>query len=211
MIDVSNLSDSNTTNDMLDVSDVSDDDTINDVVNVSDVSDDDTINDVVNVSDASDDNTITGAKITAEQNTPQNEDEEHPKSIEELTQTINALKTELEAYKSNVAKQEAIAKQLNDFYDLFPDIPLKSIPDNVWEDVKNGNSLAAAYSIYEKRVTEAARRIQLINAKNAEKSAGVAGKNLTPEFFSADDVRKMSPSEVRANYAKIRRSMEKWN
>ena len=27
----------------------------------------------------------------------------------------------------------------------------------------------------------------------------------------ADDVRKMSPSEVRANYAKIRRSMEKWN
>ena len=132
-------------------------------------------------------------------------------TTEELNQTIATLKAELEAYKAAAAQQEAIAKQLNEFAELFPEISVRSIPDEVWEDVKKGNSLAAAYSIYERRITEAARRIELINQKNAQNAAGVAGKNMPQEFFSADDVRKMSPSEVRANYAKIRRSMEKWN
>ena len=139
------------------------------------------------------------------------EENEATPSVEELNQTIESLKSELEAYKTAAAQQEAIAKQLNEFSELFPDVAVRSIPDEVWEDVKSGNSLAASYSIYERRITEAARRIELINQKNAQRSAGAAGKNLTQEFFSADDVRKMSPSEVRANYAKIRRSMEKWN
>lgn len=138
-------------------------------------------------------------------------DESIPTTIEELNQTIASLKEELEVYKATIAHKEAIEKQLNEFSDLFPEISVKSIPDEVWEDVKRGNSLAASYSIYEKRITEAARRIELINKKNAQASAGVAGKNTAQEFFSVDDVRKMSPSEVRANYAKIRRSMEKWN
>lgn len=139
------------------------------------------------------------------------EENEKLPSIDELNQTIASLKSELEAYKNAAAEQEAIAKQINEFSELFPDVSVRSIPDEVWDSVKQGNSLAAAYSVYERRITEAARRIELINQKNAEKAAGVAGKNLTQEFFSADDVRKMSPSEVRANYAKIRRSMEKWN
>ena len=148
---------------------------------------------------------------TVTENDAPEENNDLPPSIEELNQTIASLKNELEAYKSAAAQQEAIAKQITDFSELFPDITVRSIPDEVWDDVKNGNSLAAAYSVYERRITEAARRIERINAKNAERSAGVAGKNMTQEFFSADDVRKMSPSEVRANYAKIRRSMEKWN
>ena len=139
------------------------------------------------------------------------EQSETAPSVEELNQTIESLRSELEAYKTAAAQQEAIAKQLDEFSELFPDIAVRSIPDEVWDNVKSGNSLAAAYSVYERRITEATRRIELINEKNAQRSAGVAGKNLTQEFFSADDVRKMSPNEVRANYAKIRRSMEKWN
>lgn len=138
------------------------------------------------------------------------EDASRP-STEELNQTIAQLKKELEAYKAAEAQREHISKQLNEFAELFPDIAVRSIPEEVWESVKEGNSLAAAYSVYERRITEAARRIELINANNAQKAAGAAGKDVTQEFFSADDVRKMSPSEVRANYAKIRRSMEKWN
>ena len=149
------------------------------------------------------------ASSDIENDIPDNEEAKVP--VEDLNKTIDALKAELQAYKAAAAQQEAIAKQINEFSELFPNITIKSIPDEVWETVKQGNSLAAAYSIYEKRITEAARRIELINQKNAEKAAGIAGKNLTQEFFSIDDVRKMSPSEVRANYAKIRRSMEKWN
>ena len=132
-------------------------------------------------------------------------------SVEELNERIASLTKELEAYKSAEAERAHIAKQLDEFSELFPEISVRSIPDEVWDSVKEGNSLAAAYSVYERRITEAARRIELINAKNAKQAAGAAGKNVTPEFFSADDVRKMSPSEVRVNYAKIRRSMEKWN
>ena len=77
--------------------------------------------------------------------------------------------------------------------------------------MRQGNSLAAAYSVYERRIYEAKRRIDEINVQNAKNSAGAVGKDANQEFFSADDVRKMSPSEVRANYAKIRRSMEKWH
>jgi hypothetical protein len=132
-------------------------------------------------------------------------------TVESLKQTIKELQSEIEAYKIAAQRQEAVAKQINEFSELFPDISVKSIPDEVWENVKQGNSLAAAYSVYERRITEAARRIEQINAQNAKKSAGAVGKDLNQEFFSADDVRKMSPNEVRANYAKIRRSMEKWN
>ena len=132
-------------------------------------------------------------------------------SVEELNARIASLTKELEAYKSAEAERAHIAKQLDEFSELFPEISVRSIPDEVWDSVKEGNSLAAAYSVYERRITEAARRIELINAQNAKQAAGAAGKNVTPEFFSADDVRKMSPSEVRVNYAKIRRSMEKWN
>ena len=137
--------------------------------------------------------------------------DENEDITEKLNQRIAELNEELEAYKNAAAKQEAITKQLSEFSELFPDISVKAIPDEVWEEVKIGNSLAAAYSLYERRITEAARRIERINAQNAERAAGAAGKNMTQEFFSVDDVRKMSPSEVRANYAKIRRSMEKWN
>ena len=130
---------------------------------------------------------------------------------EALKQEISSLKKELDAYKAAESQREYIANQINEFSELFPEISVRSIPDEVWDDVKKGNSLAAAYSVYERRITEAARRIELINASNAKKSAGAVGKDTSQEFFSADEVRKMSPSEVRANYAKIRRSMEKWN
>lgn len=131
--------------------------------------------------------------------------------ISELNAKIEALTKELEAYKTAKEHQEKIAEQINEFSELFPETAIKTVPDEVWESVKKGNSLAASYAMYEKRITEAAKRIEQINAKNAERAAGVAGKNSSSEYFSADEVRKMSPSEVRANFAKIRRSMETWN
>ena len=131
-------------------------------------------------------------------------------NVSELNQKIESLTQELESYKKAKAHQEKIAEQLNEFSELFPSIAIKAIPDEVWESVKLGNTLAASYAIYEKRITEAARRIEEINKKNAALAAGIAGKNSSDEFFSADEVRKMSPSEVRANFAKIRKSMETW-
>ena len=130
--------------------------------------------------------------------------------INELNKKIETLSMELEAYKTAKAQQEKIAEQLNEFSELFPNIAIKAVPDEVWENVKKGNTLAASYAVYEKRISEAARRIDEINQRNAYLAAGVAGKNSSNEYYSPDEVRKMSPSEVRANFAKIRKSMETW-
>lgn len=131
--------------------------------------------------------------------------------ILELNEKICALNEEIEGYKLAAKHQEAITEQLNEFSELFPEIAVKSVPEEVWESVKRGNSLAASYAVYEKRVTEAAKRIERINAKNASSSAGAIDKHTSQEFFTPDDVRKMSPSEVHANFAKIKRSLGKWN
>ena len=138
------------------------------------------------------------------------ENEPSEPTVAELNERIASLTKELEAYKQAKERQDRISEQLNEFSELFPNIAPSAVPAEVWESVKNGNSLAAAYAVYEKRTTEAARRIEQINAKNAGNSAGAAGKNSSEEFFSADEVRKMSPAQVRANFAKIRRSMETW-
>ena len=128
-----------------------------------------------------------------------------------LNEEISILKEELNAYKIAKERQEKITEQLNEFSALFPDIAVKSIPDEVWDTVKKGNSLTASYALYERRIQEAAKRIERINSKNAVSSAGIAGKDLPNEYFSPVEVRKMSQSEVRANFAKIKRSMQKWN
>ena len=93
-------------------------------------------------------------------------------NVSELNQKIESLTQELESYKKAKEHQEKIAEQLNEFSELFPSIAIKAIPDEVWESVKLGNTLAASYAIYEKRITEAARRIEEINKKNAALAAG---------------------------------------
>ena len=106
--------------------------------------------------------------------------------------------------------QNRILAEIGDFVALFPEIPIEEIPDTVWESVKQGAPLAASYALYEKRMVAEAKRIAEINAKNAKKSPGAAGKDTAGEYFSPEDVRRMSRAEVHANYSKIKDSMKKW-
>ena len=55
------------------------------------------------------------------------------------------------------------------------------------------------------------RRADEVNRRNASRSAGRVGTNIAPEYYTPDEVRAMSPSEVRENYQKIRASMKKWS
>ena len=54
------------------------------------------------------------------------------------------------------------------------------------------------------------RHADEINRRNAARSAGHVGTNVAPEYYTPDEVRAMSPAEVRENYEKIRASMKKW-
>lgn len=132
-------------------------------------------------------------------------------------QTIKSLRENIEDLRSKIKELEDLKKgydrmlsEVGDFTDLFPEIPIEEIPDSVWENVKNGASLAASYALYEKRMAAEAVRIAKINAKNASRSPGSAGTDTAGEYFSPEDVRRMSRSEVHANYSKIKESMKKW-
>ena len=136
---------------------------------------------------------------------------------EEAQRTIDSLRSEIEHLKSQIAHLEELKRshnrilaEIGDFAALFPEIPIESIPDTVWESVKNGTPLAASYALYEKRMASEALRIARINAKNASKSPGSAGTDTAGEYFSPEDVKKMSRAEVHANYSKIKESMKKW-
>ena len=50
-----------------------------------------------------------------------------------------------------------------------------------------------------------------INRRNASLSAGRVGNGTAPEYYSPEEVRAMSQSEIRENYQRIRASMKKWH
>ena len=129
----------------------------------------------------------------------------------ELEQLRNEVRELNERLESQQRESERISAQLGAFTDAFPDVDLKSIPDGVWDSVREGNSLAASYALYVHKMRQTQERQSEQNQKNAYRSAGRIGKNAANEYFTPDEVRKMSSGEVRANYTKIIESMKKWN
>ena len=118
------------------------------------------------------------------------------------------LRTELETAQALHAR---MADELGEFHTLFPEVTTAAIPESIWEQVRRGVPLAASYALYEKKREIAMRHAEEINAQNSRLSAGQAGVNTSSEYFTVDEVNRMSHAEVRANYEKIRESMKKWN
>ncbi len=130
--------------------------------------------------------------------------------IAELEASICDLKEKIHELEEKNKAQNRVLEEVGAFTDLFPEVSIDSIPDCVWDEVKSGSSLPAAYALYEKRREAELYRISLINSENAVRSAGKAGNGTASEYFSPDEVRKMSPAQVHANYKKIKESMKKW-
>ncbi len=126
--------------------------------------------------------------------------------ISQLQAQISDLKGQIEA---RAQKADRISAELERLFDLFPDADTASLPDDVWEDVRRGNSLAGAYAMYARRASLKKFHTDAINERNAKQSAGrIDGSS--GEYFTPDEVRAMSQSEVHANYKKILKSMPKW-
>lgn len=138
------------------------------------------------------------------------EDLPEDQSIDSLKEEIATLKAQIAEFEAINESQTKILAELGEFTELFPDTPVSSIPDSVWDSVRAGAPLLASYALYEKRLISEKARIERINAENASRSPGMAGQNTAGEYFTPDEVRKMTPSEVHANYSKIKESMKKW-
>ncbi|MBR5295848.1 MAG: hypothetical protein IKU24_04580 [Clostridia bacterium] len=98
------------------------------------------------------------------------------------------------------------------FHTLFPDVNGEDIPQEVWDRVEQGESLAASYALFAVMQYREEEKIRKINEENDKKAlpriqSGASDEN----YFSPEAVKKMTRSEIKENYDKILSSMEKWN
>ncbi len=141
----------------------------------------------------------------------ENSDSTHQKSeLDELRGQLKQLRQELDERNAKLTKMERIEQQYVEFSTLYPDTPIASLSEEVWQGVKDGNSLAAAFALAEHRLALSKKKASQSNAENRARSAGSAMSAESVEFSPAE-VRAMTSSEVRANLSKIMRSMQKWH
>ena len=128
---------------------------------------------------------------------------------------LDSLRAEVSELRELLARKERersdAMREIEDFHRLFPHVPMRQIPDTVWERRGRGIPLNAAYALYECELSAARAVADQVNQTNATRSAGRAGTDTAAEYFTAEEVRAMSQKQVRANYNKIRESMKKWN
>ena len=148
---------------------------------------------------------------------PREEDTHSHQSAEDISgdEALRVLKREIDELKRQLSERdrefERMTRECAEFGELYPDVPLRSLPDSVWDGVKNGVPIAASYALYEKKRAAEARRAAKLNEQNSSYSVGSAGDFSDDSYFSPSEVRRMSPLEVKKNYTKILESMRRWN
>lgn len=130
-----------------------------------------------------------------------------PDEAEALRRELSDLRAYIEDQK---AKEEKALFELEEFRRLFPDVSIDSIEEAIWERVRDGLPLSAAYAVCQREKELQKTLAEQINIRNSAASAGSAGAPLRLDYFSPDEVKAMSGEEVRQNYANIRRSMDYW-
>ena len=128
-------------------------------------------------------------------------------TLESLRRRIEELQGQLEAKQK---EQDTILSELGEFNRLFPNISARSLPREVWSRVESGLPLSAAYALYAREEDLRREHAGEINKRNLSLSAGGLGKEVSCEYFSPDEVRKMTRKEVHDNYQKIKNSMKFW-
>ena len=127
--------------------------------------------------------------------------------LEQLRGELIRLKNELAARDEMLTR---IGTECEEFRQLYPEKTLSDLSDGVWEDVRRGVPIAAAFALAERRRQLTEQKAAESNLVNGRRSAG-AINGTENEYFSPAEVRAMSQAEVRDNYQKIMRSMQKWH
>ena len=101
----------------------------------------------------------------------------------------------------------------SEFTELFPDVTLDDIPEEVFTRAENENlPLTAAYALYERKIRMEKLKIEEFNKKNSVKSPGKIKHDGSAEvMFTLDEIKRMSPSDVAKHYDQIMKSLENAN
>ena len=131
---------------------------------------------------------------------------------------ISLLKTELEALRMELKSRDErealnsrMIQELNEFQEYFPEVEIRSIPNDIWEQVKNGASLSASFALNLRKIEIERKKVRDFNEKNRRMSAGALLQGDGEKFYSPSEVKRMSPAQVRAHYDDIVESMRHWN
>ncbi len=127
--------------------------------------------------------------------------------LAELRSQLNSLRDELTRERAFWAR---LGAECEEFQTLYPDTPLSDLTDGVWEDVRRGIPISAAFALAEKRRNHTLSLAQKSNLENKQRSSG-ALRATESDYFSPNEVRAMSRDEIRQNYQKIMSSMKSWH
>lgn len=151
---------------------------------------------------------------TKESDKPEERLSETPGDLNQVNE-LSMLKSEIERLRGQLEEQQKsfmrMSCEVAEFSELFPGQSLASLPGEVWEGVKRGIPLAAAYAYESVRRERMAALAAEVNAKNSECSTGPVDGRGNSDFFTPTEVRLMSANEVRNNYKKIIDSMKLWS
>ena len=112
---------------------------------------------------------------------------------------------------SSKKTRKRMERELEEFSEYFPEVRAEKIPEEIWERVKGGESLAASYALFIRKGELERSRISDFNKKNRKMSSGSLVSDEGEKYYSPSEVRKMTPAEVRQNYDVIIESMRHWN
>lgn len=130
--------------------------------------------------------------------------------LEQLRSELKQLREELALRDARMHQEERITREYAEFCDLYPEISISSLSQEIWQTVESGTPLAAAFALAERKREISLKRANESNTTNRARSAGAVNNAQSIEFSPAE-VRAMSSAEVRANLPKIMRSMQKWH
>ena len=125
-----------------------------------------------------------------------------------LESEIASLEGELEKKREETDKK---AREYAEFKELFPNANLDELEPEVLAMTEAGVPLSAAYALYEKRLKARNAAVKAHNMATKESGFASVGNSANEEFYTPDEVRSMTRTEVKQNYQKILRSMKSWH
>ena len=131
--------------------------------------------------------------------------------LELLRAEVQRLRTELYEREELDRVNSRMKNEMAEFEEYFPETDISSIPDEIWEKVKGGASLASSFALYQRKIEMEAQRISDFNKRTRKMSAGSLASDEGEKYYSPSEVKKMSPAQVRANYDDIIESMRHWH
>ncbi|NCB09953.1 MAG: hypothetical protein EOM73_17585 [Bacteroidia bacterium] len=136
----------------------------------------------------------------------------YPEDVAKQLTAVEKSKSENRKAKYERAEKDGVTAQITEFVKNFPGVSPEEVPEQVWNEVKNGVSLSHAYALWKLKGVNSTDAVNAeeLNAANTSRALPVENDRSEPLAYTMEDVEKMPSSAVKGNYKKILNSMKKW-